>query len=169
MFVLNLQKTSLRVYLAFLILDFVKTATKISPLNFNKIISMETIHETKKYTRLSFWYPISYLVPASLILVFAPKFLLDNFSTGGYSIYVTRLVGAAMLGFTILVLNIVFHRVERLYDAVIYVRLPVMAIVLWLYADTKDPLFLILVLTILPGIIFSYVAKQIDKRRTLNP
>jgi hypothetical protein len=123
------------------------------------------MNESKRLTRLSFWYPISYLIPASLILVFAPGFLLDNFSNGHYSIYITRLVGAAMLAFTILVLNIFYYRVEMLYNAVIYVRLPVLAIVAWLYFDTKDPLFAILVITVLPGVIFSTIAKQMDKKR----
>lgn len=121
--------------------------------------------ETKKYTRLSFWYPISYLVPASLVLIFAPSFLLDNFSNGNYSIPMTRLAGAAMLGFTILVLSIFFSRAEKLYDAVIYVRLPVMAVVAWLYMDTHDPLFLILVCTVLPGVLISSVAKWYDAKK----
>jgi uncharacterized membrane protein YhaH (DUF805 family) len=126
---------------------------------------MRTMTETKRYTRLSFWYPISYLIPASLVLVFAPKFLLDNFSNGDYSIYMTRLVGAAMLAFTIMVLNISLYRVEQLYDAVIYVRLPVVCIVTWLYVDTHDPLFLILILTVLPGVLVSSVAKMMDKKK----
>jgi hypothetical protein len=121
--------------------------------------------ETKRYTRLSFWYPISYLVPASLVLVFAPGFLLEHFSNAHYSIYLARLVGAAMLAFTIMVLNIVLHRVEKLYDSVIYVRLPVLAVVGWLYADTHDPLFLILIVTVLPGVFFSYFARVADRRR----
>jgi len=124
--------------------------------------------ETKRLTRLSFWYPISYLVPCSLVLIFAPKFLLDNFSNGNYSIYMTRLAGAAMLGFTILVLNITFQRIEKLYNAVIYVRIPVMAVVTWLYIDTKDPLFMILLITVLPGVVFSSIAKMMDKKREMK-
>jgi hypothetical protein len=118
-----------------------------------------------KYTRLSFWYPLSYLVPASLVLVFAPSFLLDHVSSGHYSVPMARLVGAAMTGFTIMVANVVVHRVERLYDAVIYVRLPVLAIVAWLYVETRDLLFLVLVLTVLPGVFFSLIARWADLRR----
>lgn len=124
--------------------------------------------ETKKYTRLSFWYPISYLVPASLVLIFAPEFLLDNFSNGHYSIPMTKLAGAAMMGFTILVLSIFFTRSEQLYNAVIYVRLPVMAVVAWLYMQTHDPLFLILVATVLPGVIISSIAKRYDAKRNIT-
>ena len=126
---------------------------------------MDTSKETKRLTRLSLWYPISYLVPCSLVLIFAPQFLLDHFANGSYSIYMTRLVGAAMMGFTIMVVNVFYYRVEKLYNAVIYVRLPVMAVVLWLYLDTKDILFLILLITVLPGVIFSSIAKMLDKRR----
>jgi hypothetical protein len=124
--------------------------------------------ETKKFTRLSFWYPISYLIPASLVLVFAPGFLLEHFSNGGHSVPMTRLVGAAMSAFTIMVLNIVFHRVEKLYDSVIYVRLPVLAVVGWLYADTGDLLFLILIITVLPGVFLSLWAKRADRRRLVT-
>lgn len=120
---------------------------------------------TKRYTRLSFFYPLSYLVPASLVLVFAPRFLLSHFSTGDYSIYPVRLVGAAMLGFTIMVANVVYHRAEALYDAVIYVRLPVVAIVSWLYLDTHDPLFAILVATVVPGVFLSSFARVLDRRQ----
>ena len=117
------------------------------------------------YTRLSFIYPISYLVPASLVLVFAPKFLLDHFSSHHYSVELARLTGAAMLGFTILILNIFFQKVEQLYDSVIYVRLPVIAIVAWLYASSHDKLFLILVLTVMLGVFFSTFAKMYDKKQ----
>ena len=118
----------------------------------------------KKYLRLSFWYPISYLVPASLVLIFAPQFLLDNFSTGHYSIPMTRLAGAAMLGFTILVVSIVYYRIEKLYDMLIYVRIPVLGIITWLYLDTHDLLFLILILTVFPGVIFSSIGKWYDQK-----
>lgn len=121
--------------------------------------------ETKRLTRLSFWYPISYLIPASLVLIFAPQFLLDHFSNGNYSIYITRLVGAAMLAFTIMVLNIFYYRVEQLYTAVIYVRIPVLAIVAWLYIDSHDPLFLILFITVIPGVFISMIARRMDKKR----
>lgn len=124
---------------------------------------MDTIVEMKRNTRLSFWYPISYLIPASLTLIFAPKFLLDHFSNGNYSVYMTRLAGAAMLGFTVLVINIVFYKVEKLYDALIYVRIPVLLVVSWLYVDTNDPLFLILVCTVFPGVIFSGIARWRDR------
>jgi hypothetical protein len=129
---------------------------------------METIKETKRLTRLSFLYPLSYLIPCSLVLIFAPKFLLDNFSNGNYSIFMTRLAGAAMLGFTIMVFSVFYFRVEAIYDVVIFVRLPVMAVVTWLYIDTHDPLFLILLITVLPGVVFSSIAKSIDKKRQIK-
>lgn len=123
------------------------------------------LRETQRYTRLSFWYPLSYLVPGSLMLVFAPG-LADHFSNGHYSIFALRLVGAAMTGFTILVLNVFVQRVERLYNAVIYVRLPVAAIVAWTFVESRDPLFLILFLTVMPGVFFSLMGKWADRRVT---
>ena len=126
---------------------------------------MDTTKETKRLTRLSFLYPLSYLIPCSLVLIFAPKFLLDNFSNGNYSIYMTRLAGAAMLGFTIMVFSVFYYKVEAIYDVVIFVRLPVMAVVTWLYIDTKDPFFMILLVTVLPGVILSTIAKMRDKKR----
>jgi len=126
---------------------------------------MDTTKETKRLTRLSFLYPLSYLIPCSLVLIFAPKFLLDNFSNGNYSIYMTRLAGAAMLGFTIMVFSVFYFKVEAIYDVVIFVRLPVMAVVTWLYIDTKDPFFMILLVTVLPGVILSTIAKMRDKKR----
>ncbi len=126
---------------------------------------MKTTTETKHYTRLSFIYPLSYLIPASLVLVFAPRFLLDHFSSHRYSVELARLAGAAMLAFTIMVLNIFFYRVEQLYDSVIYCRLPVLAIVGWLYASSHDELFLILIITVLPGVFFSTYARIYDKKQ----
>ena|GEM_PF-4626620 len=124
--------------------------------------------ESKHYTRLSFLYPLSYLIPASLVLVFAPKFLLDNFANHHYSIELARLAGAAMLGFTVMVFNIFHYKVEQLYDSVIYVRIPVIAIITWLYISSHDKLFLILILTVFPGIIFSSIAKIYDKKLATN-
>jgi ABC-type enterochelin transport system permease subunit len=80
----------------------------------------------------------------------------------------TRLAGAAMLGFTIMVFSVFYFKVEAIYDVVIFVRLPVMAVVTWLYIDTHDPLFLILLITVLPGVVFSSIAKSIDKKRQIK-
>ena len=127
------------------------------------------VREAKHYTRLSFWYPISFLVPASLILVFVPQFLLTHFSSEMYSLPAMRLAGAAMSAFTILVLNIFFLRVEPLYNAVIYVRLPVLAIVAWIYATTRNPLFLTLFVMVVPGEVLSFFAYLADRRQAARP
>ena len=60
-----------------------------------------------------------------------------------------------MTGFTIMVLNVALLRVEQPYDAVIYVRLPVLAIVAWLWLETHDPLFAIPPLRAQRGVAFA--------------
>lgn len=71
-----------------------------------------------------------------------------------------------MTGFTIMVLNVALLRVEQPYDAVVYVRLPVLAIVAWLWLETHDPLFAILFLTVIPEVLLSTLCKRIDAWRS---
>ena len=74
----------------------------------------------------------------------------------------------ARFGFVVMVSHELLMDFKKLYSALIYVRIPVMAIVGWLYLETSDPLFLILVLTVLPGVILSSVAKWYDAKKNVQ-
>lgn len=106
-------------------------------------------------TRNSLLYPIAYLVPCSLALVFVPGPLLDLVSTGGYQIYLARLLGGAMAAFTTLVVMTWVHAIEKLYVPVIVTRVLVLGVLAWLYAGNGDPFFAIIFATVLPGVILT--------------
>ena len=74
----------------------------------------------------------------------------------------------ARFGFVVMVSHELLMDFKKLYSALIYVRIPVMAIVGWLYLETSDPLFLILVLTVLPGVILSSVATWYDAKKNVQ-
>ena len=74
----------------------------------------------------------------------------------------------ARFGFVVMVSHELLMDFKKLYSALIYVRIPVMAIVGWLYLETSDPLFLILVLTVLPGVILSSVAKWYHAKKNVQ-
>jgi hypothetical protein len=96
-------------------------------------------------SRLSFLYLIGYLTGGGLALLIAPATALRLLlARDSYSPLLARFVGAFMLAFAVVVIQIMRHRVERLYPTVLAARVVLLGTLVWLYADSQDPLFLVL-------------------------
>jgi len=96
-------------------------------------------------TRLSLYYPATYLTIAGLSLLLAPqlslKILLSN---GDYGDVFPRAAGLMILGLGLIVIQVIRLRQEQLYSTLWAIRLLFCIGWLGLYFYTRDPYFIVL-------------------------
>lgn len=120
-------------------------------------------------TRLSLLYVVFYLATTGLGLLVAPMEALQMLgSTGHYEPVMTRGVGVFMVALSMIVLQIVRHRVDVLYPTTLGVRAFFLAAFAGLYAQTSDPLFLVILGVVGFGFVLTAIAYLTDRRRTLR-
>lgn len=96
-----------------------------------------------RWTRLSLFYLMSYLGLGGLGLLAAPETALRLLgSTAVYPAVLARFIGAFMLALAIVVVQIVRHRVAVMYPATLMARSVLLATIVFLYLESRDPLFL---------------------------
>jgi hypothetical protein len=117
-------------------------------------------------THLSLYYLAGYLLPAGALLLFVPEFvtklLLSN-RTYDYAPF--RLVGVLLIALGILIAQIIRHRLDVLYPTTLIVRLLISATLIWLYAQTSDPFFLVVLAVVVIGIVLTGTSLLLDRRR----
>src|SRR2546427_181882 len=97
------------------------------------------------WTRLSFYYLMSYLGFGGIALLAAPEPAIKLLgSTGTYPAATLQMIGGFMVALSIIIINIVRYRVEVLYPITLLARVVLLATFLWIFFDTHDPLFLVL-------------------------
>jgi hypothetical protein len=96
-----------------------------------------------RWTRVSFFYLMTYLGLGGLGLVAVPDLALRLLgSTANDSLYLARFIGAFMIALSIIVIQIVRHRVEVMYRTTLIARIVLVTTALWLYIESRDLLFL---------------------------
>jgi len=85
-------------------------------------------------------------------------------SNGTYPPAMLRFLGGFMIALAIVIIQIVRHRIEVLYPTTLMVRTVLIATVIWLFIETRDPLFLTLTGIIALGMIFTSLALVADKK-----
>lgn len=97
-------------------------------------------------TRISLWYLFSYLMFGGCGFLLFPAEALKLFlSTGEYGLPMVQLAGLLMLALAVIVFRVILLRAEALYSTTLLVRLMILVVLGFLYANSGDPLFLILV------------------------
>ncbi len=118
-----------------------------------------------KRTWLSLFYETGYLLVAGVFLLVAPdtafKLLFSNTSYGDV---LPRLFGTALLSFGVVFVQIVRMHMEALYTTTIAVRIPLMAVNLWLYFYSGNPLFLTLFAIVTLGVALTATGYVLDQR-----
>ena len=107
-------------------------------------------------TRLSLYYPATYLTIAGLSLLVAPQFSLKLLlSNGDYGDVFPRVAGLMILGLGLIVIQVIRLRQEQLYSTLWAIRLLFCIGWLGLYFYTRDPYFLVLLAIVGVGFIWT--------------
>ena len=118
-----------------------------------------------KRTNLSLYYLAGYLLPAGVLLVFVPEFatklLLSN-TTYDYAPF--RLAGVLLFVIGIIIVQIIRHRLTMLYTTTLLARALISVTLLWLYALTSDPFFLVILVVVLIGVALTGLSYYLDRR-----
>jgi len=116
-------------------------------------------------TNLSLYYLAGYLIPAGVLLLFVPewatKLLLSN-RTYDYAPF--HLVGVLLLVIGILIVQIIRYRVEAMYPTTLVARALISATLLWLFLNTGDPFFGVILVIVLVGVALTGVSYLLDRR-----
>jgi uncharacterized protein YjeT (DUF2065 family) len=121
------------------------------------------------WTRLSFVYLMSYLILGGVGLLVAPEFALRLLgATASYPPVLVRFLGAFMVALGIVIVQIARHRVEELYPTTLMVRVVLLATIVWLYFESRDPLFLVLAGIVALGMLLTTAGFLTDRRAAAN-
>ncbi|HZS35552.1 MAG TPA: hypothetical protein VFF06_01935 [Polyangia bacterium] len=119
-----------------------------------------------RLTRLTLFYPATYLLSGGLAFAAAPSLALKLFfSNGSYGTVFPRFAGVLTFGLGVLVAQIIRHRAEALYSTVLWLRALFCAAWIALYVASGDPLFLILLGMVGFGFLLTASAFLRERRR----
>ena len=117
-------------------------------------------------TNLSLYYLAGYLIPAGLLLLFVPewatKLLLSNADYGNYAPF--HLAGVLLLVIGILIAQIIRFKLEMLYSTTLVARALISATLLWLFLNTGDPFFGVILVIVLIGVALTGASYWLDRR-----
>jgi uncharacterized protein YjeT (DUF2065 family) len=122
-----------------------------------------------KLTWLSLFYETGYLLVAGIFLLAAPdtafKLLFSNTSYGDV---LPRLFGTVLFAIGSVFVQIVRMHIEELYTTTIVVRIPLMAVNLWLFYYSGNPLFLTLFVIVTFGVVLTVTGYVLDRRNNIR-
>ena len=124
----------------------------------------------KSKTRLSLYYLVTYLFVTGVSLLFMPQLSLKLLlSTGHYENTFVQFTGAFMIALSIMVAQIIRYRIEVLYPTTLLVRTFFILVIIALYAETNDPLFLVVLAVVGLGVVLTSTAFLLDKQQNPLP
>jgi hypothetical protein len=115
-------------------------------------------------TRVSLYFPATYLVVAGVGFMLFPTFMLRLlFSTGHYERFFVELCGLFLLGLAALVIQTIRLRLAAMYPTLIGVRVFFCVGYIALFGQTRDPLFLSLLAIVGSGLLVSMICIAKDR------
>ncbi len=119
----------------------------------------------KPKTRLSLYYLVTYLFVTGAGLLFAPRLSLKLlFSNGHYDNTFVQFTGTFMIALGMLVAQMIRHRVDLLYPTTLFVRAFFIVVIVALYLQTSDPMFLVVLAVVAFGVALTSTALLLDRR-----
>ncbi len=116
-------------------------------------------------TRGSLYYVAGYLYFGGAGFLLVPSVMLAVFFAEGiYSMTTLRLLGGAMLGLAILVSAIIEQAIVELYRQTLYARIPVLAALAYVYYDSLDRMWAILLGLVMAGWLATLMCYWLDRR-----
>ncbi len=117
-------------------------------------------------TRWSLFYLAGYLMLAGVALMVAPGSATRLlFSNREYDDWFPRLAGVLLLALSIIVIQVIRARAERLYPTTLIVRAIIAPWALWLYMSSRDPMFLAISIIVGFGLALTGISYLLDRRR----
>jgi uncharacterized protein YjeT (DUF2065 family) len=108
---------------------------------------------------------MSYLGVGGIGLLVAPHLTTRLLgATGPYPRVMLRLVGGFMVALSLVIIGIVRDRVEVLYPVTLLVRVVLLTTLLWVFVDSRDPMFLSLAGIVALGMMLTAVGLVKDRR-----
>jgi uncharacterized protein YjeT (DUF2065 family) len=119
-----------------------------------------------KKTRLSLYYLAASTVFGGIGFLFMPAFSLQLFqSNGNYGDIMPRVAGLALLALGIFVIQLIRTKSEAMYSTTLFIRtIVLLPAMVWLYARSSDPLFLILIGVVGFGLILTAISYYLDSK-----
>ncbi|MGI9542669.1 MAG: hypothetical protein ACR2MX_05375 [Cyclobacteriaceae bacterium] len=118
-----------------------------------------------KRTKYSLYYLASYLTMGGLGLVFAPQFFLKLLgSNQDYSTEMPQLAGLLMIALGIFVMRVIQKDLKEIYPATLIARVVICAGLVYLYSNSCNPLFLVLLIIVGLGFVITSVSYFLDSR-----
>jgi hypothetical protein len=115
-------------------------------------------------TRKSLYYAAGYLYFGGAGFLLVPSMMLDIFFAEGiYSSVTLRMIGALMLSAGIVVSKVIEHGIEALYVQYLYARIPVLLCLGYVYWDSLDRMWLMILVVVLVGWLYSLGAFLLDR------
>ena len=107
-------------------------------------------------TRKSLWFLTSFLLASGASFLLLPQLTATLFlSNTVYPDLMLRVIGMFLFAFGIVMLQIVRHRIEVLYLTTVIVRAFIAASLLWFFAITLNPMYLVLVTFVIVGTVIT--------------
>ena len=108
--------------------------------------------------KITLTYLQLYLAVGGIGLALFPSQTLSLFfSTGNYGDIMPRVTGMFMCALSFLIFNIVKNEDWKYYVTSIYVRSAIVLFLFWMYSKSLDPMFLVLIVIVLIGLIPSMI------------
>jgi hypothetical protein len=118
-----------------------------------------------RFSRLSLYYLFSYLLLTGVAFLVAPHWSTQLLMARQvYSEPFVQFVGAFMIALGILVVQIVRHRLEVLYPTTLFVRAFFIVVIVYLYIQTRDPLFLTILAVVSLGVALTTIGLLRDRK-----
>jgi len=118
-----------------------------------------------KWTRYSLVYLASYLSLTGAAFVLVPRRALDLLlATGSYDDAFVRFVGAFMIALGTIVVQIIRHRLEVLYSTTLAVRAFFLVVIMGLYLETRDRMFLVILGVVALGVALTLIGYVVERR-----
>ena len=115
-------------------------------------------------TRVSLYFPATYLVAAGIGSILFPTFTLRLLlSTGHYEPVLIELCGLFLLGLAIIVIQTIRFRLATMYPTLMGVRVCFCGGYVMLYGQTHDPMFLSLLAIVGAGLLTSLICFARDR------
>jgi hypothetical protein len=119
------------------------------------------------YARASLVYLAAYLGLTGIGFLFTPQPMLRLLTaTGTYDTPFVQFVGAFMIALSIIVIRIIQFDLSVLHRTTLGIRLFFLAVIAWLYASTRDPLFMVVFAVVGLGVALTVSGLLIDGKRS---